>query len=429
MNRIRPITSKKMPNDILVGGCSLSALAQTYGTPLYVLDESTIRSNCQLFTRILTEHYPHFTVAYASKAGLNIGISNIIADEGLGADVVSGGELFTVLKSNVDRNKIYFHGNNKSKEELTLAIEHQVRLVVDNPFELALIEHVATELNTQALIMFRIKPGIEAHTHEYIKTGHIDSKFGLTFPEILPLINKVIHSKWGSFIGIHAHIGSQIFDIQPYYDLVSILVSFMEEIKTDTGHEILELNCGGGFGIQYTDNENAPDISEIVLQMATELKLLCQEKNLSRPKLVFEPGRSIIANAGVTLYSVGATKHVDGGSHYLFVDGGMADNPRPMMYQSQYTFDILDPKSPNRENYKIAGKFCESGDILADNVSLPIANANDIIVVYGTGAYNYSMASNYNRFCKPAMVLVNNAKHRLIVKRETYQDIIQHDIL
>lgn len=428
MNRIRPITTTKGAQDIFVGGCSLNELAATYGTPLYVLDESTIRSNCQLFTHILAEHYPNFTVAYASKAGLNIGISNLIASENLGADVVSGGELYTVLNSDIDPEKVYFHGNNKSREELSLAIENHIRIVVDNPFELALIETIASDLNKKALIMFRIKPGIEAHTHEYIKTGHIDSKFGLPFEEILPLIQTVDQSEWATFIGIHAHIGSQIFDIQPYYDLVSILVSFMESIKNVTGKDILELNCGGGFGIQYTDNEQAPDIAEIILQMATELKLLCQEKKLERPKLVFEPGRSIIANAGVTLYSVGATKYVSGGSNYLFVDGGMADNPRPMMYQSKYTFDILNPKTPNRMDYKIAGKFCESGDILADNVSLPIASVDDIIVVYGTGAYNYSMASNYNRFCKPAMVLVNNESHRLLVKRETYQDIIQYDI-
>ena len=428
MNRIRPLTTNKQAQDILVGGCSLNELASHYGTPLYVLDETTIRENCRTFTRTLTEHYPNFTIAYASKAGLNIGISNLIASESVGADVVSGGELFTVLNSQIDRNKIYFHGNNKSKEELRLAIKNEVRIVVDNHHEFDMIEAIATAENKQALIMFRIKPGIEAHTHEYIKTGHIDSKFGMVFDDTLPLIKRIEAEDWAQFIGIHAHIGSQIFDMQPYYDLVSILVSFMKTIQTEFGINVPELNCGGGFGIQYTEDDKAPDISDIILSMASELKLLCQENNLARPKLVFEPGRSIIANAGVTLYSVGATKKVEGGSHYMFVDGGMADNPRPMMYQSQYTFDVLSPKTPNREHYKIAGKFCESGDILADNVNLPIVNRDDVVVVYGTGAYNYSMASNYNRFCKPAMVLVNDGHHRLLVKRETYDDLIQHDI-
>ena len=429
MTRVRPLTTKKGATDISIGGCSLAELAKTYGTPLYVLDEATIRNNCQVFTKTLTEHYPNFTIAYASKAGLNIGIANLIASEGFGADVVSGGELYTVLQSKIKPDCIYFHGNNKSSDELELAIKNNVRIVVDNATELGLIATIAAKNKQQALILFRIKPGIEAHTHEYIKTGHIDSKFGLTFEETLPLIQQVIASDWGTFLGIHAHIGSQIFDMQPFYDLVSILVDYVATIKDEFNYDVLELNCGGGFGIQYKDSDNAPNISDIILQMATELKLLCDEKQLPHPKLIFEPGRSIIANAGVTLYSVGATKSVSGGSHYMFVDGGMADNPRPMMYQSEYTFDVLNPKSADRTTYKIAGKFCESGDILAEKVELPTVHSNDLIVVYGTGAYNYSMASNYNRFCKPAMVIVNNGHHALLVKRETYSDLIRFDQL
>ena len=274
--------------------------------------------------------------------------------------------------------------------------------------------------------MFRIKPGIEAHTHDYIKTGHIDSKFGLTFSEALPLIADAHASDWADFIGIHCHIGSQIFDMDPYYDLVGIMVQFMTTIRNELGITVSELNCGGGFGVQYTEQDHAPDISTIILQMATELKLLCDEKH-PHPKLIFEPGRSIIANAGVTLYTVGAIKKVPEGSHYIFIDGGMADNPRPMMYQSSYSFDVVSPTSTDRTTYTIAGKFCESGDILASNITLPITQPNQHIVVYGTGAYNYSMASNYNRFCKPAMVLVNQGSSRVIIARETYDDIIRYD--
>ena len=249
----------------------------------------------------------------------------------------------------------------------------------------------------------------------------------MDFDEIMPLIRNVNNSTWGHFIGIHAHIGSQIFDDQPFYDLITILVNFIAKIKTTYGISVDELNCGGGFGIQYLDSDQAPDIQTVISKMANQLQLLCRSNNLTPPMLIFEPGRSIIATAGVTLYSVGSIKEIPKVKDYIFVDGGMADNPRPIMYQSEYTFEVLRPSTSNRKIYTIAGKFCESGDILAKDVSLPIVSSNDHIVVYGTGAYNYSMASNYNRFCRPAMVLVNDGSASLIVRRETYDDIIRFD--
>jgi diaminopimelate decarboxylase len=429
MSTVRPTTFQKLATDIMVGDCSLTELAHTYGTPLYILDEQTIRKNCQQFTQTLTKHYPDATVAYASKAALNIGIANIVASENCGADVVSGGELYTVLKSNIDKTKIYFHGNNKSKEELDLAITHNIHIIVDNPYELSLIETIATEKNTPANILFRIKPGIEAHTHEYIKTGHIDSKFGLTLTEALPLIQQVHASEWGEFLGIHAHIGSQIFDTQPYQDLITILVDAIKTLKNDHNIPVKQLNCGGGFGIQYKESDQAPDIPQLLAKMIDIFKTQCNAQSIPLPHLIFEPGRSIIANAGLTLYTVGAIKEIPNVKDYIFIDGGMADNPRPIMYQAEYTYDIVNPTSPDRKPYAIAGKFCESGDILAHNIELPIVKPNDHLVVYGTGAYNYSMASNYNRFCKPAMVLLNNGNSKLIVQRETYADIVQHDTL
>ena len=307
---IYPHEFKKLPDDILIGNCSLTSLAKEFGTPLYILDEQTIRNNCRLFTHLLTEHYPNFAIAYASKANLNIGIANLIASENCGADVVSEGELYTILKSDIDLNQVYFHGNNKSVNELTLALKHNIRIVVDNDYELSLIESIAKSLNRTALILFRIKPGIEAHTHKYIKTGQFDSKFGLDFEDTLPLIKTVHDSSWGKFLGIHAHIGSQIFDIDPYFDLISILVTYMSKIKSIYNIDTTELNCGGGFGIKYTDLDNAPDIKTIILSMVTELKLLCETKKLSLPKVIFEPGRSIIANAGATVYTTGAIKRI-----------------------------------------------------------------------------------------------------------------------
>jgi diaminopimelate decarboxylase len=427
MTQIHPLTFKKTPNDLWIGGCSLTSLAETYGTPLYVLDESTIIKNCRSFTESLSRTTSEFTIAYASKAGLTIGLSNLLASEKMGADVVSGGELYTILNSKIDPQKVYFHGNNKSKQELDFAITNNIRLVVDNAHELEQIIDIATQKKVYALVMFRIKPGIEAHTHEYIKTGHIDSKFGFEFNEALPLIIQTSSLKWVEFIGIHSHIGSQIFDKSPYIDLAKIMVDFMANIASHS-IDVKELNLGGGFGVNYTVNDTAPAISNLVSEMANHVINHCKQHNLIPPKLIFEPGRSIIANAGVTLYTVGCIKKVSHGSHYIFIDGGMADNPRPMMYQSQHTFDIVAPTSSKMNTYTIAGKFCESGDIIATNIELPEVTPNQHIVVYGTGAYNYSMASNYNRFCKPAMVLVTNGTAKLMVKRETYADIIRNDM-
>ena len=274
--------------------------------------------------------------------------------------------------------------------------------------------------------MLRIKPGIEAHTHEYIKTGHIDSKFGFAMEEALTIIQSIHSEPWATFIGIHAHIGSQIFDSEPYHDLVSILIKFLTTLNSHN-IQVDELNCGGGFGIQYLESDSPQNIPDTISKMANQITEKCNSNNLKHPKLIFEPGRSIIANCGVTVYTVGATKKVSKTKEYLFVDGGMADNPRPIMYKANHTFEVIQPETDLKTNYTIAGKFCESGDILATDIKLPIVSPNNQIVVYGTGAYNYSMASNYNRFCKPAMILVNNGNATQLIRRETYEDIIRFD--
>lgn len=427
---IRPVSCRVDEHGVLeVGGVSVSELASEYGTALYVMDGATIRANCRNYSTPLKDIYPNNIVAYAGKANLNLGLLNVLAEEEFGVDVVSGGELITALKSNIPNDRIVFHGNNKSREELELAIENSIRIVVDNMFELELIEKIANAQSKVAILMLRIKPEIEAHTHEYIKTGQIDSKFGIEKERIIPLINSLKSEKWCHLKGIHSHIGSQIFDTTPYVELADIMAGHLSDIKTQCGVELEELNLGGGIGIQYVESDNPPPVNEFLVNMLNELKAKLDEFGISHPTLLLEPGRSIVGTAGVTLYEVGTVKKIPDVKNYVFVDGGMADNPRPIMYKSEYTFKIANRiDHEGSESYTIAGKFCESGDVLAHDVTLPSPTPGDILIVFGTGAYNYSMASNYNRFCRPAMVLVENGTHRLLVRRETYEDLLQYDM-
>ncbi|MFT5170934.1 MAG: diaminopimelate decarboxylase, partial [Candidatus Marinamargulisbacteria bacterium] len=354
-------------------------------------------------------------------------IINLVASEGLGLDVSSGGELYTALQCSVDPDKIIFHGNNKAIDELELALKNNVRIVLDNEKEL---ENIATltEKGYKARIMIRLKPEIEAHTHKYIKTGHIESKFGIGKELLLSVVKAVDEHPSMSFLGLHAHIGSQILDVDPFYDLVGIMVDHMVSVKKELGIDVAELNLGGGMGIKYMAADDPPSIREVITAQALSVKSKCEENGLLLPKLYFEPGRSIVGNAGVTLYSIGAVKKVSENRTYLFIDGGMADNLRPLLYQSQYTMEVANKSTNNTaKTYTIAGKFCESGDILAEDVSLAESEAGDLLVVFGTGAYNYAMASNYNRYRRPAMVLVSKGRDILMVRRETYEDLVRFD--
>jgi diaminopimelate decarboxylase len=428
MTHYKPVTFKKDKfGNGNIGGVPIGDLVAKYGTPLYVLDEETIRTNCKKYTESLIDSPFESQVLYAGKANLNIGLLNIIASEGLGLDVVSGGELYSALKSDINPSFIYFHGNNKSFNELELAIKNNVTLVLDNFQELENIINVVKETNLNGKIMIRLKPEIEAHTHEYIKTGQIDSKFGVEKESVHALISKIVdHSKL-EFLGIHSHIGSQIFESKPYYELVDVMTDHLKNIKDICGVDVQQLNLGGGIGISYTEEDAPLDVSIFMKTLITLLAEACTKKGLSYPKLLFEPGRSIIGTAGITLYTIGTIKEIPDIRTYLFIDGGMADNPRPIMYKSEYTFDIF---TENKEQsiYSIAGKFCESGDILAKDVTLPNAKVGDVLVVFGTGAYNYVMASNYNRACKPAMISVSNETSRTLVKRESFDDLIMHDV-
>lgn len=424
-----PNTTVYESNGLTIGGVQVSELVKQYGSPLYVMDEATLRGNCRLYTEPLKTHYPNSKVLYAGKANLNLPLINLMHSEGMGLDVVSGGELFTALKSNMDPRHIYFHGNNKSVEELRLALQHHVNIVIDNDQELDNIVSLGDE-GLKANVMIRLKPEIEAHTHEYIKTGQIDSKFGFDKRELGALAKRIAEADNVTYLGIHSHIGSQIFDTEPFLDSVDIMLGYADTIRETAGLETKQLNLGGGIGIQYTESDDPPEIPAYIQAVCEKVKAVCKERNIEEPILLFEPGRSIVGNAGVTIYTVGTIKNIEGVKTYIFVDGGMADNPRPMMYQAEYTYDLAyrRPGVKGDKEYAIAGKFCESGDVLTHKVMLPEVNVGDLLVVYGTGAYNYVMASNYNRAVRPAMVMVSEGQVTELIKRETWDDLMRYDM-
>jgi diaminopimelate decarboxylase len=426
-----PLTAKVNSADRLeIGGCDVVTLVQQYGSPLYILDEETLRTACRQYRQAFDEYYPGKTlVLYASKAWNCLAICAIAAAEGLGIDVVTGCELYTALCANVSPEKIYFHGNNKSETELKLAVGSGCTIVVDNWLELETLAGIAEYSSHPVRIMLRLTPGIECHTHEYIRTGHLDSKFGFT-PEQVDRVFAFVREQRGlNCIGLHAHIGSQIFELQPHEDLAGVLVEWLEK-AAGYGLPVSELNVGGGLGIRYTEADDPPSISEWVKVVSQSIAAACQSRGVPLPKLLCEPGRSLIGSSCITAYTVGAKKEIPGIRTYVSVDGGMSDNPRPITYQSVYRAAIANRMSAEHtETVTIAGKHCESGDILIKDAQLPKLETGDILVVMATGAYNCSMASNYNRQPRPAAVLVCQGEANLIMQRETYDDLIQHDRL
>jgi diaminopimelate decarboxylase len=425
-----PLTAQINQNDCLeIGGCDLSDLVQRYGSPLYVLDEETLRTACRQYRDAFKKYYPgESQVLYASKAWNCLAVCAIVASENLGIDIVSGGELYTALKAGVDPQTLYLHGNNKSLDELKLAIESGCTLMIDNWLELQTLADLVKGKNP-VRIMLRLTPGIECHTHEYIRTGHLDSKFGFDPNQVDEIFQFVSQQPALEFVGLHAHIGSQIFELQPHQDLGSVMVQWLSK-AAKYNLKIQELNIGGGLGIRYTESDDPPSIDEWVKVVCESVVAACQSEDIPLPKLLSEPGRSLIGSACVTVYTVGGQKTVPGIRTYISVDGGMSDNPRPITYQSVYRALIANRMSaPIVTQVTIAGKHCESGDILIKDAALPETRSGDLLVVMSTGAYNYSMSSNYNRLPRPAAVLVNAGEANLILQRETYDDLIRHDRL
>ncbi len=415
-----------------VGGIDTVDLVKDFGTPLWVMDEQGLRQNCSKIKSAFNA-LGDSLVLYASKTLSTMSIYRIVEEEGLGLDVVSGGELYTALQAGFPMTKVYFHGNNKSREEINLAINAKVgRIVVDNFYELQLLNTCCAEQDKIQDILLRITPGVEAHTHDYIKTGQIDSKFGFTLADgqAMDGVLAALDSSHLKLVGLHCHIGSQIFEMESFGHASSIMMDFLGAVKEKTGHEFDELDVGGGFGIYYFPGDEPRDPAEWAgaVMLAVEAKV--KELGIKMPRVIVEPGRSIAGPAGLTLYSAGSCKEVKGIRKYIAIDGGMTDNPRPALYGSKYSVMVANKALADaEEKVSIAGKCCESGDMLIWDAMLPPVEAGDILAVSATGAYNYAMSSNYNRLPRPAMVLVNEGKADLIVKRESYEDLTRNDLI
>lgn len=418
---------------LTAGGIDTVELAEKYGTPLYVMDEQLIRKSCRSFKSSIDRFYGgNGLVCYASKAFCCKEMCRIMKEEGIGLDVVSIGELYTAVKSGFDCDKICFHGNNKTDEELGFAIDHHIgHIIVDNISELERLNAIAESKNIKASIMFRIKPGIDAHTHNFVRTGQIDSKFGFALEtgEAFEAVKKAISSENIVLRGLHCHIGSQIFDIDPFEAAAEVMLKFIAKIKNELGFEINELNLGGGFGIKYLESHDPVPYETYMERVSETVHRCCKELDIKLPFILIEPGRSIAGPAGITLYTVGARKEIPDIRTYISIDGGMCDNPRYILYQSEYEAIVANKASePRDEKVTIAGKCCESGDLIGENMPLQHAESGDIIAVCATGAYNYSMSSNYNRIPKPPVVFINNGESRTVIKKETLEDIVRNDM-
>lgn len=418
---------------LTIGGCDTVELAKEYGTPLYILDENTIRNTCKSYVKSFEKFYNgNGMPLYASKALSCKELCRIANQEGLGLDVVSGGEIYTAVQAGFPMEKTHFHGNNKTAGEIELALNSGVgKFVVDNIYELELLNKIAGELGKKANISFRIKPGVDAHTHNFIRTGQIDSKFGFALEtgEAFEAVKKAGEYENINLTELHCHIGSQIFDIDPFVTAAEIMMDFIGKIKKELGVTISELNLGGGFGIMYTSADEPVPYENYMEKVSVAVKAKAEENNVDVPYIFIEPGRSIVGEAGITLYTVGGMKEIPNIRTYVSIDGGMTDNIRYALYQSDYT--VVNASKANEEatqTVTVAGKCCETGDLIQENTKVAPVTVGDTLAVLSTGAYNYSMSSNYNRVPRPAIVMVKDGQSRVIVKRESYEDIVRNDV-
>lgn len=419
-----------MSSHYIFDGCDAVELAKEYGTPLYVMSETRIRERIAELKKSFIDKGGN--VAFASKAFQTLEMCRIVAEEGLSLDVVSGGEIYAALKAGFPPERMYFHGNAKTREELELAVRSGVgRVVVDNLDELRFLNEIALKSGKRQGILFRITPGVDSHTHQYIDTGRIDSKFGIPLdPSVREAhIGAALEMRGVQLMGFHFHVGSQLLENDSHLKATAIAVRLMAEAKRDFGFETAELNLGGGFGVRYTAADSTKPLAYYTDAMRETVASLCREGGLALPRLTIEPGRWIVGEAGITLYEIASVKEIPGIKTYVGVNGGMPDNPRRILYGAKYDALIANKYGERAAGvYTIAGKCCETGDILIDDIALPEPEAGDTLAVLTTGAYNYTMASNYNRTPRPALVMTKAGTHRLSVRRESYDDLIAREL-
>ncbi len=429
--KLFPVTAEvNNKGHLVIGGSDTIELVKEFGTPLYVFDEATLRGKCAEFKKEFGERYENTVIVYAGKAFMNRTLCLILKEEGLGLDVVSAGEMAVARSAGFPLQKAYFHGNNKSADELRHALEWGVGyIVVDNFHELDMLSAIAREKGKKQAILLRLTPGIDPHTHKFITTGTTDSKFGFPLMTAEDAITKAMTAPNLNLIGLHFHLGSQIFEVEPYEQAIGVILDLAAKMKQNKGFILKQLDIGGGVGVQYTLDAPAPSVSSYAEAVTSSVKKGCQKLKLELPQLVIEPGRAIVCQAGVALYQVGAIKDIPGVRTYVSIDGGMADNIRPAIYGSKYEAVVANKVTArDTKVVTIAGKFCESGDILIRDINLPEMTAGDIIAVPCSGAYCLAMGSNYNSSLKPAVILVNRGKTQVMRRRETFDDLIRLDM-
>ncbi len=416
---------------LFVDGCDLAAVAEEYGTPLYVYSQSAIEERLQELKDSFLSKYPNTRVAYAAKAFCVKEMLRLINANGMGIDVVSGGELFTAMAVDFPPESIEFNGNNKQPHELKAAIDYGIgRIIIDGLQELALIEDICRDSGKKVKVLYRITPGVKSDSHDYIVTGKKDSKFGIPLDRdvILPQVEAAIKSSYVDFLGFHFHVGSQLFDNRSHLEALDIMLTLCKDVHDAFGFAVKELNLGGGFGINYTVEERKP-VSYFLDPMMAKIKEFFHQEAMDMPAVVIEPGRSVVGEAGMQLYTVGSIKDIQGVRKYVSVDGGMTDNIRPALYEAKYRALLANrADEASEETVTICGKCCESGDILIRDIALPASKTGDILAVMSTGAYGYSMASNYNKNPIPAVVFLKDGQARLVVKRQSYEDMIEREI-
>ncbi len=415
-----------------IGGCDTVALAAQYGTPLFVMDEAHLRGAMRAMKQAFAAQHPESEIIYASKAFPCLALARIVAQEGLWIDVASAGELFTALRADFPPERIVFHGNNKSREELQMAVRAGVgRVVADNEYELDLLDEIAGQNDKVQKILLRLTPAVDPHTHRLIQTGRIDTKFGMNIEGggARRGVEAALKKNNLELVGLSSHIGSQILDAEFFKLAAGLMCEFLAEIKRDLNLTVQELDLGGGLGIRYLPEHQPPSFEEYAATVVGTVKEACQRLGLDVPRLAVEPGRALVGEAGTTLYRTGATKHIPNVRTYVAVDGGLSDNPRPALYEAQYhVINASRAAESERATYTVAGKHCET-DVLFENAEMAPVQAGDVLAVLSTGAYNYAMASNYNRFRRPAVVLVSEGASDIIIERETLEDLISNDVI